>query len=953
MMQVASVSNVVRVLLLLAICSAGVSQPLGAQSPRYDPRLRFRTLTTPRFDIHYHQGEEALAKRLASIAEEVAGHLDAHIGRTRGRVNVILVDQTDQSNGWASVIPFNLIEVAAVPPASQSLIGNTDDWLRLVFTHEYTHVVHLEKSGGWLGSLRHVFGRLPLLYPNLALPDWMIEGMATQHESELTGQGRIAAGDFRAILERAAAAGRFASLDRATGAVIDWPSGNAAYLYGGFFHEYLARKYGRESLTRLADETARRLPYLGWRAFRRVYGHSLADLWDQFEAEVAAQARAAEELPARKRLTSHGFTVTSPLFSRDGKLFYSVANPHGFPALMELGADAAEPRQVVRRFRGNRLAQAGGALIFDQLEIVNNVDVQSDLYAVSLTGGGARRLTREARAADPDVAPDGQTIVCTVQETGRRLLATLKMPADGRTADPVPLIAEPSTEFSSPRWSPDGRLIVAERRRLGGPSEIVIVDVATQAVRTIVSTTDSRNTFPVWLPDGATVLFSSDRDGGPFTLFAVDVKNGGVRRVMGAGTGAHAPALSPDGRRLVFVGYSADGDDLYSLPFEPATWQPVTPTTQSDRSSPADVSAASAPPSGAHTDRGAYRPWSTLRPRFWVPVIETSDDDVRIGASTAGIDALGRHTYWGTATWAIDRNRPDLQADYAYTRWWPALFAGVSSETDSSRIGELRSRGLTAGAAFPVSRVRWASTAMAALFVSRDAFECSACDDSLESTRTRSALRLGWNVSNARSYGYSISREEGSALAVMSELTRRELGADANAGTAAADARHYIRLFPRHGVVAARVAAATSWGDQSLRRVFSAAGSGPQPGGFPFDSEAIGLIRGFNESDLFGNHAAVVNVDYRFPISWVQRGLGALPFFLRSIHGTLFADAGHAWDQTFRAADMRRSFGGELSFDTVIGYSFGLTMTSGVAWRRAGSADRGDIVAFGRIGRAF
>jgi len=951
-MQLANVSNVVRiVLLLLTISIAGAPEPLDAQSARYDPRLQFRTLTTARFDIHYHQGEEDLAKRLGRIAEEVAGRLDARIGTPRGRVHVILVDQSDQSNGWATVIPFNLIEVAAVPPASQSVIGNTNDWLRIVFTHEYTHVVHLEKSGGWLGRLRHVFGRLPLFYPNLALPDWMIEGIATHQESELTGHGRIVAGDFRTVLERAAAAGRFASLDRATGAVIDWPSGNSAYLYGGFFHEYLAQTYGRDSLTHLADETARRLPYFGSRAFRRVYRVSLGDLWKQFEAQVAAQVQRTEESPARTRLTNHGFTLTSPVFSRDGKLFYSVANPHGFPALMELAADGGEARQVAERYRGNRLAQAGDELIFDQLEIVNHADVQSDLYAVTPAGGGTRRLTRAARAADPDVAPDGQTIVCTVQETGRRLLATVKIPAAGRIADPVPLVAEASTEFSSPRWSPDGRLIVAERRRLGGPSEIVIVDAETRAVRTIVSSTDARNTFPVWLPDGATVLFSSDRDSGPFTLFAVDLKSGGVRRVTGAGIGAHAPALSPDGSRLVFVGYSADGDDLYSLPFEPANWQPYT--TPSNRSPRRDISGAAAPASGAYTDRGAYRPWSTLRPRFWVPVIETSDDDVRIGASTAGTDALGRHTYWGTAAWAIDRNRPDLQAEYVYVRWRPTLFASVSSETDSSRIGELRSRELTVGAALPVRRVRWASTAMAALFVSRDAFECSTCDEFLESTRTRSALRLGWQFSNARSYGYSVSREEGSSLAVMSELTRRELGADANTGTLAADARHYIRAFPRHGVIAARAAAAASWGDDPLRRIFSAGGSGPQPGGFPFDSGAIGLIRGFEESDLFGNHAAVVNLDYRFPISWVQRGLGTLPFFLRSIHGTVFADAGHAWDHTFRAADTRRSFGVELSFDTVIGYSFGLTMTTGVAWRRAVSSDRGDVVAFGRIGRAF
>lgn len=211
---------------------------------------------------------------------------------------------------------------------------------------------------------------------------------------------------------------------------------------------------------------------------------------------------------------------------------------------------------------------------------------------------------------------------------------------------------------------------------------------------------------------------------------------------------------------------------------------------------------------------------------------------------------------------------------------------------------------------------------------------------------------MGWRISNAKAFGYSISAEQGSSVAITSELTRRFLGADGDAGTVAADARHYLRAFPRHGVLAARIAGASSWGDDRLRRVFSAAGSGPQPGGFDVGVDAIGLLRGFGESDLIGDHAAVVNVDYRFPLAWVQRGMGTLPFFLRSVHGAVFADAGHAWDDRFRAADVRRSVGAELAFDTVLGSSLGVTIAAGAAWRYDGRGSRG-VAAFGRIGRAF
>src|SRR6188472_2344315 len=222
---------------------------------RYDPRFRFRTTRTAHFDIHAHQGEEALARRLAVIAEKVRAKLEPELGRPRGRVQVILVDQASLSNGWATPFPYDAIEITAVPPALESVLGNTTDWLELVFTHEYTHILHLDRTRGLLQGLRRVFGRVPPVFPNGFLPVWQIEGIATFEESRMTGEGRVPAGDFRAIVDVAAAQKRFDSIDRAGGGLIDWPQGNAPYAYGAYFHQFLADKYGPDSLARLADAT--------------------------------------------------------------------------------------------------------------------------------------------------------------------------------------------------------------------------------------------------------------------------------------------------------------------------------------------------------------------------------------------------------------------------------------------------------------------------------------------------------------------------------------------------------------------------------------------------------------------------------------------------------------------------------------------------------------------------
>jgi hypothetical protein len=495
---------------------------------------------------------------------------------------------------------------------------------------------------------------------------------------------------------------------------------------------------------------------------------------------------------------------------------------------------------------------------------------------------------------------------------------------------------------------------VAERRRLGGPSEIVVVDVATRHVRTVASSERGRNVGPMWLPDGSAILFSSDRDGTSFRIYAVDAGTGALRRLLGTGAAAQFPAISPDGHQLVFVGYTAAGYDLYSLPFDTPQWSAVLPSpVVAPAAAMSTAEAAAAPPPGGDPVGTPYRPWNTIAPRYWTPVIETRQDSVLLGASTGGSDAIGRHGYVATGTWAIPHNRPDWQLDYAYARWWPTIFAGASDTVDDWRDGTVRSRELTAGALFPYRRVRWATTALAALHASRDVFDCPSCDPSLGGAATRSAMQLGWIFSTAKSFGYSISAEQGGSGGVTAELTRRALGADGDGGAATADVRVYVRTLPRHGVVAARAGGATSWGERSVRRVFNAAGPGPQSAGFDFGSGAIGLLRGFSPSDLFGYHAAVVNVDYRFPLAWPQRGIGTLPVMLRSIHGAVFADVGHAWDVSLHARDVRRSFGAEISADTVMGYSFPLTLTAGAAWRDDPSGRHQGWAAFARTGRSF
>src|SRR5437879_5573060 len=97
------------------------------------------------------------------------------------------------------------------------------------------------------------------------------------------GRWRGAAARRRFSRDRA---GRLPPLDRVNGGLTDWPGGLAPYAFGLGFHDYLAGRFGDDRFGQLAARTSRSLPFFGSRAFRKVYGESLGNLWRDYRRSV-------------------------------------------------------------------------------------------------------------------------------------------------------------------------------------------------------------------------------------------------------------------------------------------------------------------------------------------------------------------------------------------------------------------------------------------------------------------------------------------------------------------------------------------------------------------------------------------------------------------------------------------------------------------------------------------
>jgi len=928
------------VLLLALLAWAG---PLAAAI--YPPSYRFRTVSNERVSVHFHDPLEPMAREAAAIASEILSSHERRYGQRVGRVQLVLVDVDDQPNGYASPLPFPLVNVRAVAPDGSDGFGNHEGWLRLVLAHELAHTVHLEQAGGLWRLGRRLLGRAPFLFPNTFAMSWMIEGLATYEETELTAFGRGRNPDSRMVLRMAALEGRFPKEDRAIYALDAWPGGQTPYLFGEAFLRHVSEQTGDDALPRLARQHAVQFPpWLDGRTLDKVTGTGLDAQWAAWAAQAGqefareAEARALAGPTQARPLTARGIRQAAPRFSPDGStLAYTSQTLTRFPEIRLAQADGSGDRKLALRNGGTGIAWTpdGKSLVVSELQVHGTYSVFGDLSQVTVESAKSRRLTRGARAYDPDVSPDGRTIVFARKLGDRSELCLVGI--DGRDLRTLTASAL-GVEWGGPRFSPTGASIVASRLLPGGWLDLVLVDPATGAVEHLTHDR-AKDVEPTWMPDGQAVVFRSDRDG-VSNLYAVRLADREVVRVTNVLGGAFQPSVGPEGRSVAYSDYSSRGYDVRIAPLDLGQAPPAPVFVD-------ELPAPRADPTPIETPTRPYRPGSMLWPRFWTPWLDLDDDDSRIGIATGGSDALFRHAWGARATYGTGTERVNASGFYLYDRFRPTLVVSGQDTTSLFSDGRSRTRQLNLQAALPLRRtIRQVQTL--SLSWRREREEILGSADPADRIEL-GGLQTAWTLSSARSYPMSISPSEGTRLRVAWLREAPWLGSDLSLDKATFDARLYQRVFGARDVLALRAGGGTTWGEPQFQRSF-AVGGYPDANLFDIVRTNDAILRGYPDNAFTGRRYAVLNAEYRFPIISPQRGWRSLPLFLRHFRGSVFFDAAHAWSGPFELSDVKAGAGAALGLDSAIGFVLPLRAEVSVAH---GFEDRGDTRVYFKFGMSF
>ncbi len=938
---------------LAAALSLGLATLPVAAQPLADPRVDWSTADSPHFRVHYRSTQRTQAEAVARAAERIWPQVTQALNwQVRGRTEIVVYNEFDVANGFTTPLPFNMIGVFLAPPDEGELLDN-NSWLDLLLVHEFTHAVHLDKVRGVPGVLQMIFGNVPWFIPNIFQPGWMLEGLATYQESKPElGQGRLKAPLFEAWL-RAERKKGFISLRELNADGRTLPL-NKQYLYGAYFYEFLARKYGADAPLKLVEHMSGNLGFAP-----RVHGapwgatgKMMDELWDGFIADLTQQVDARAQ-PVVAQPEAVGTALAGPLFDVGSVAALPAAAGGGWLAVVEDGLHGSqllrinargERERVARVLRGARLdVAADGTVLVAQPDVCNTLYYGYDVYRLE-----GRRLKQLTRCGHLRRATQLQGQVFALQlVAGRTRLVQL-----GEGAAEPRVLWEPAdgTELLDLAGEPGGNSLRLLTHR-GADWRVVELGLAQPGATPRVLVRQNR---PIQgLRQGAVGLELIATVGGVPNVWRL--QGADLQRLTHSHTAVVAHAGTAADGSLLSVTLDAKGVLLQRLA-QPAVLQ-TAPAIVDGPTAVAEMPAPAGPGLGTLGEGRGYSALRALAPRSWLPAISSDRGLTAYGASTAGADALGWHRYAALAQWETSQKELIGSFEYQFAgshgialqrQLAAQAWTGVSGdETTTVYDRSTKAQWLSL---FPFSRLeRGVVLGVGAAAEWKD--RVNLLSDTTTRRQDERLVAALLDLDFSASDWYAEGPNRGFRASALVESYKPLAGGDPlryDGTVGRGDLAAFLPLG--RSVLAARFTEARFRGRTEAFQLGGATDELLQLG--PTLNVRQLSLRGYrgDEPALRGQAARVASIEWRTPLADIDRHFMVPAVGINRLSAAAFFDLGGAWSGGSGPSQYYRSVGVELLGELRLLYALGLQLRVGVAQALDGAKDtRGYL----RAGRAF
>lgn len=941
-----------------------------------DPRHNWKTTSTEHFYIHYVAGQEGFALKAARAAERAHRLLHNKLQwQPEDKTHVVLSDEVDLANGWATPLYFNRTVIYAFPPDRAEGLEDFDSWLETLLLHEYVHILHLDKTKGLPGFLQRVFGRQFLLFPNLYQPLWFIEGLATWYETDMqSGIGRGQSTLYQMMMQAEIESG-LKPLTQINLPIKSWPVGAANYLYGVYFFLFLEEVYGVSRIDELLDRYSDNvIPFRINTTARSATGKDVYELWDEFSDWLQQRFKRQKngltdnQWQDAERLTHSGYRTGYPTMTPGGDVYYIDSRPDRHSALYKVDEHGSQkitdvyPRARVNAGLAEQTDVPGNngesRLLITQIEFCDEYNLYNEIFKLDISEGRLQQLSYCGRYQTAIASADGRRILALKVDQGISSLQILN--ADGELMQ-ILYQSRLSEVISQIKWSADEQTVLAAVFRESRGWNIEEFSIASRQWHSITSDRHI-DMYPSYSDAGNSILFSSDRNG-RYQIYRYTRGSDQLELLSRVKYGAFYPLQLKRNSALYYMGYHADGYDLYrisqvkvldEISDQLADNTPVQAAiTDLDA---ADVSAAATEVAIAQPED--YSAWKSVYPRWWVPILSITEDSTEVGLISSGQDALALHRYSLILQYDTDNNWPTGNISYAYAN---RLALGYQRSYDYYRNSD-NELALSRKDDEVYMLLNWQLAKLESNTWLKLGVLSSRSDDvfvasNLQPTGPRYDRLVGAAAlyNNSKYYLRSISEADGRRLRLTAESSDL-LESDYTGEIYTLDWREYISLGSQH-VLAVRLL--QGWGTDDPEP-FRLGGEDNNYNILDFitpQSQAVFgrreyALRGYAKGlpELSGRRMQLAGMEWRFPGQLLETGIMSPPLGLVQWSGSVFVETAAAYDGS--SADNYYS-GAGLELQADINLFYGMTSRMRLGYARGLDEDIGDERMYFMLGASF
>jgi Tol biopolymer transport system component len=528
-----------RVLLILIVCV--LAWPAFAQFQMYNhPQLRWQSFETEHFVVHFHQGTQRSAVVIGKIAEDIHPHLtrlyDYH---PKDKIHFVVRDTDDYSNGGAFFFD-NKVEIWT--SNLDYIMRGTKNWLRDVVTHEYAHMISIQKMiksnllfpyafFQWFGyekerrkDVVRGFPNALVSYPisSINIPLWFAEGVA-QYQADSSRY------DYRdphreMILRDRILNDQLLSYNAMTVFGKNSHGNESVYNLGYSFVIYLTNRFGNGILEQIGRESARWTSYTFEGVLEKTTGQPAEALYkdwsDSLRTRYQAQTRSiVSNLVRGEAVEREGSANLYPLWSPDGQKIAYVSNKgedyFSINRLVLYDRRSGQKKNLTSRVTSSLSWSPDGRYIaYARQDRDRYGSSFNDLYVYDLENEKEIRLSKGLRGGNPDFSHDGKKLCFVSATNGLHQLNVWHLPADWNGDFQTQVFFDMET----------GRLIESDG---ADRQDLREVQLRGGTVEQLLAFQDGRQIYhPRWFPGDSKIIFDTAVEyGRDLGLYDLDQKS--------------------------------------------------------------------------------------------------------------------------------------------------------------------------------------------------------------------------------------------------------------------------------------------------------------------------------------------------------------------------------------------------------------------------------------------